>query len=423
MEIQDRHDHGDALLTQTRPDGQRILRMGEADTQRRVLRPHDDADSSLADRGDPPISVRRLRWTDLPSLSRIVDRHLLNQPASSPDESDPFRTGVRNLWPFLRRDRAVFVAISGTGQQLAGFCQFRIVGPDQRWVMESAGVTERDDTDRIVEDMTRYAVTAAGMSGVKRLYARIGTGSRMTVPLRHIGFAPYMRERILTAPAAPERRAVAGVRVQEQADVWSIHQLYMASTPRQVQYAEALTSHGWDVGAVRRSNGYGCRGWIVADDHLAVAYARAISRRDAHVLEFMVLPEQRQVLPDLLASAFTELSMIPPRQVYVVVRDYQSESAMILLEQGFEYLLEQDAYVKYTTASARSSVMVASFAVEGAEPSAKRVPTFLHGTPDLFRDVEGAWRAGSAGIRDWNRPGLEGGRTGDRSPFGDWSAG
>jgi hypothetical protein len=421
MEIQDRHDHGDALLTQTRPDGQRILRMGEADVQRRVLEAQHEAGTTLAGRAGQPISVRRLRWTDLPALSRIVDRHLLNQPGSSPDESDPFRTGVRNLWPFMRRDRAVFVALSGSDRHLAAFCQFRIVGPDQRWVMESAGVEERDDADLVVEEMTRYAVIDAGMSGVKRLYARIGAGTSVVVPLRQIGFAPYMRERILTAPAAPERRPVAGVRVQEQADVWSIHQLYMASTPRQVQYAEALTSHGWDVGAVRRSAGYGCRGWIVADDHLAVAYARAISRRDAHVLEFMVLPEQRQVLPDLLATAFAELSTMPPRQVYVVVREYQSESAMILLEQGFEYLLEQDAYVKYTTATARSSVMAASFAVEGAEPAAKRVPTFLHGAPDLFHDVEGAWRAGSVGIDGWNRSGVESGRNGGRSPFGDWS--
>jgi hypothetical protein len=83
--------------------------------------------------------------------------------------------------------------------------------------------------------------------------------------------------------------------------------------------------------------------------------------------------------------------------------------------------LEQDAYVKYTTATARSSVMAASFAVEGAEPAAKRVPTFLHGAPDLFHDVEGAWRAGSVGIDGWNRSGVESGRNGGRSPFGDWS--
>src|SRR5690606_15816104 len=110
---------------------------------------------------------------------------------------------------------------------------------------------------------------------------------------------------------------------QEQADVWAIHQLYMHSTPRDVQYAEALTSHSWDVQAMWRDSGHGCRGWIIADDHLATGYARAVSRRDAHIVDFMLSPERRQDFPRLVSAVFKELSALPSRHVYVVVRDYQ----------------------------------------------------------------------------------------------------
>jgi hypothetical protein len=360
--------------------------MGEADMRSQVSVPL--TQSMATDTGGPHISigVRRLRWTDLLALSRIPDRHMLNQPSSSPQDSDPVRAGLRTLWPFARHDQPIFIAFAEGDRRLVGFAQFKVVGPDQRWVMESVGANVGIyEVDPIVEELTRHAVVAAGLNGVKRLYARIEVGSPARIPLRRMGFAPYTRERVLAASFVPVTGPGRGVRKQEQADVWSIHQLYMASTPRQVQYAEALTSHSWDVDAVLRSSGSRCRGWLVADDHLAVAYARAISRQDAHVVDFMVMPEQRDVLLNLLATVFTELATLPARRIYVVVREYQSESISVLLGHGFVRQLEQDAHVKYTTASTRSSAMVAAqSAVEGKEPVAKRVPTFMHGAPDAY---------------------------------------
>ncbi|HVL24778.1 MAG TPA: hypothetical protein VM450_11885 [Thermomicrobiales bacterium] len=347
--------------------------------------------SQATETGGPQISigVRRLRWRDLLALSRVTDRHMLNQPSSSRADSDPVRAGLRGLWPFTRDDQPIFIAFAEGDRRLMGFSQFKVVGPDQRWLMECVGVDVGVyEIDPIVEELTRHAVFAAGLNGVKRLYARIEAGSPVRTPLRRMGFTPYTREQVWAASVVPVTRPGRDVRAQEQSDVWSIHQLYMASTPRQVQYAEALTSHSWDVNVVLRSSGYGCRGWLVADEHLAVAYARAVSRHDAHVVDFMVVPEHREVLPHLLATVFTELSAMSARRVYVVVRDYQSECASVLMEHGFVLHLEQDAHVKYTTATTRSSVVAAAaYAVDGKEPVAKRVPTFLHGTPDPFQTL------------------------------------
>ena len=62
------------------------------------------------------------------------------------------------------------------------------------------------------------------------------------------------------------------MREQESSDTWAIHQLYNASVPRDVLYAEALTSHAWDIANSRRpgvATDHGlahrgrCRGWAL----------------------------------------------------------------------------------------------------------------------------------------------------------------
>lgn len=337
------------------------------------------------------IEVRRARVTDLLALSRFSSRYELNQPGSSRSDSDPARAILRGFLPFSREDQPVFVATAEEERRLLGFAQFRVAGPDQRWIAESIGANAGVyDSDPVVLELVRHAIKTAGLSGVKRLYARLESDSPLQQPMRQIGFAPYGRERVMAATTVPILPTARGVRVQEQADVWAIHQLYLQCTPRDVQYAEALTSHSWDVDAVLRSRGYGCRGWLIADGHLAVAYARAITRRDAHVVDLMVLPDHRDVLPALLASVFRELATLPPRRVYVVVRHYQSEFISVLQDFGFVAHIEQDVYIRYTTASVRSSVMAANYSMAESqkEPAGKRVPTFFQRSADMYQVQE-----------------------------------
>ena len=341
-----------------------------------------------------PIAVRRARVTDLLALSRFSSRYQLNEPGSSRSDSDPARAMLRGFLPFSRENQPVFVACTEEERRLLGFAQFRVAGPDQRWIAESIGAdTGVYQHEPVVVELVRHAIKSAGLSGVKRLYARLESACPVQQPMRQMGFAPYGREYVFASTTVPVLPAGGGVRVQEQADVWAIHQLYLQSTPRDVQYAEALTSHSWDVDAVLRSRGYGCRGWMIADDHLAVAYARAMTRRDAHVVDFMVLPDRREVFPALLSTVFRELATLPSRRVYVVIRHYQKEFATVLEESGFTTHIEQDVYIRYTTASVRSSVMAAHYSLADSqkEPAAKRVPTFFHGSVDMYQVQEGAF--------------------------------
>jgi hypothetical protein len=188
-----------------------------------------------------------------------------------------------------------------------------------------------------------------------------------------------MNETILASPNVPVLPAGGRVRTLEQADVWAIHQLYMHTTPRDVQYAEAFTSHNWDVETIHRDRGHDCQAWCITRDFVAVAYARAVTHRDAHVVDIMVAQEWRELLPDLMSEVFRKLSAMSSRRVYVSVRGYQREMIPILKDFGLVVQVEQELSVRYTTASVRSSVLsVESYAHErAAEPATKRVPSFF----------------------------------------------
>jgi hypothetical protein len=326
------------------------------------------------------VEVRRARASDLISLPRFAHLYELNSPETPQSEIQPMRSVLRGSLPFWRYDHPVFVASTRDDHRLLGMAQFREVGPDQRWmatcIRTDSGVYEDDP---IVIGLLHHAIQDAGFNGIKRLYAKADLNSPVRASLRAIGFAPYMTETILVAPNLPLLPVGTGVRTLEQADVWAVHQLYIQTTPRDVQYAEAFTSHNWDVGIVNRDRGHDGQGWIITRDFVAVAYARAVTHREAHHIDFMVVPECRDLLPGLLAQVFRTLGSTSSRRVYISVRAYQREEIALLETMGFVVQLEQELNVRYTTASVRSSVLsVESFAHEGVrDPATKRVPSFF----------------------------------------------
>lgn len=326
------------------------------------------------------LHVRKVRWTDAFAISSIRQRYLLNQPNTHWRGSAPTQLSLRRLLPFPASSARCFVACAD--RRLVGYAIFDVIGADQRWVMEGIGANLGIyAAEPVLDELLRAAVISAGLEGTKRLYARVPNGSEILPAVRRSGFSPYASESVLASSLVPLTRVQPGVRRQMASDVWAIHQLYMATVPRQVQYAEALTSHHWDLRA-RTSGRERCSGWLVEDGYQTVAYLRAETSADGHVLECLVHPEHRDVFADLIATACADLGTMAPRRVSIVVRGYQRELLPDLSGLGFTLQLEQDVHVKYTTAPARSPVSGAlSLGLEVKEPVGKRVPTFLHGQP------------------------------------------
>lgn len=322
------------------------------------------------------VEVSRGRWGDVFSLRPGPSGIPPGNPLPGSSFEHPLLTIVKQLLPFTGSERRVFVARSG--RRPVGFVVFRVVGPDQRWVVENIsanlGVYEAGP---VLEQLLNHGVIAAGLEGTKRLYSHVPTASPMLPSIRRCGFAPYTTELIFASATAPVPAGPTGGRRQVSSDVWSIHQLYIASVPRQVQYAEALTSHTWDL--KRQGMGGSTRtGWLVDDGYQAVGYMRVESCHSAHVLEFVMHPDHRHRFPELIGTVAKDLQGRLARPTYVIVRTYQREFLPHLEELGFTFQMEQELHVKYTTALVRAPAGVSvSFGSDVKEPAAKRVPTFL----------------------------------------------
>jgi len=326
------------------------------------------------------VQVGRARWSDLSGLRA----HVSHLPSGNSDSGGPAEHHLiailKDLLPFIGYDQRVFIARSG-GRPV-GFIIFTVVWPDQRWVVSdisaNLGVYAADP---VLEELLHHGVVAAGLEGIKRLYSHVPTSSPILASIRRCGFAPYTTESILGAPMMPVPTGPTRGRRQLSNDVWSIHQLYLASVPRQVQYAEALTSHHWDIERQGWS-GTTHNGWLVEDGYQAVGYVTVASNHRAHTVEFMMHPDHRKRFPDLIGTVAKDLQGRLARPAYVIVRNYQHEFLTYLYEIGFTVQLEQELHVKYTTAPVRSPANVSvAFASELKEPVGKRVPTFLVDNP------------------------------------------
>lgn len=326
-----------------------------------------------------PIDVRPVAMRDLMPLRSIVERYALDLPNGAMAEDDPLLVGLRQIVPFVDHDHPVMVARAD--RRVLGYAWFQIVGPDQRWLLGGVGANMGIfEADPLWEALLREAIVRAGLDGTKRLFARLPLGSPMIPAARRVGFAPYVSETIWASSLVPVGQGRRGVRRQSQSDVWAIHQLYMSAVPRQVQYAEAITSHSWDLVAQSLPGGTKVNGWIVEEDQQIVAYARVVSYPAAHAIEVLVLPERRESFRRLMSTVFVELGQMPARRVYITLRTYQMELGVQLEEVGMTMHLEQDVHIKYTTATtaaATSNVNTSPFSADVKEPSAKRVPTFL----------------------------------------------
>ncbi len=275
-----------------------------------------------------------------------------------------------------------------------GYAVFRITNPDRRWVLEGIGANLGVyEMHPVCEELVHFGVVAAGLEGAKRLYAKAPVDAVVSSALRANGFSAYAQEIVFAAPMAPLQRSPLRVRRQHRSDVWAIHQLYMATVPHPVQYAEALTSDRWDINP-RFSPSSVQAGWVIEEGYQIVAYLRAESRPDRHILEFVIDPRRGELFSPLLAGALADLAQLAPRQVYIATRGYQQEFTQPLVDRGFSVQLEQQLHVKYTTAMARSPVAtVVNFPHEVKESSGKRVPTFLKGSSKDPVAESSSWRA------------------------------
>lgn len=330
----------------------------------------------------PTLRIRPYSLLDAPLFLRIPGTLRLDLPDSlvRPNAGP---VDLAAALPILRRDRPTFVAIAD-GQQV-GYVRFSPRRPDGRWVVSviaaSAGVYAPEP---VWESLLGHGVRAAGLRGVRRLFARVPVGHPLLETMRQGGWVSYAREIVfraerLTAVARSQR----DLRLQEPADTWAIHQLYAASVPRQIQEIEAFTSHVWHMGESRRGRrGVRQTGWLLEENGHLAAYARYSRGPRSGMIDAVTPPGQGTRLGALLDGVIAVPRQGPARPIYCALRAYMLDLSDELTDRGFVEIGEQELLIRYTTATARTpAVDPVHFPVELRPAMPRRVPTFLEGQP------------------------------------------
>lgn len=357
-----KHDAPSVHEFASNPHGPRAVRSAEGRPEGGSARYHD-------------VEVHPFVLSDCGSIVRFPHRFELRHPESDGDRPGKWQLMARRLLTGDESSSPLYVARSTVSKQRLGVLQCLQQGVDDRWYLQYlASQEEVEDGNTVPIALLEHAIGQAGWRGARRLMARSDTDSPLTGTLRSVGFTAYAREYVYASPLVPTGANGKRVRCQEKSDVWSIHQLYLQTTPRDVQNAEALTSHFWDIDKEARTR----RGWFVPTDSGASAYVRVRTNRRFHLLDTMYHVDSLDQMPDLFQAVFRSLQEETPRPVYIQVRGYQQELETLIESLGFGFDTDQLMMVRYTTVPVPNSVRpIATFErLRTAEAEAQRVPSF-----------------------------------------------
>jgi hypothetical protein len=306
------------------------------------------------------LTVRRAKVTDLPGLGRIERAYPLLQPQLSLSGYNASASVLSARMP-RSADKSVVLVAEANGKIIA-FADFRPSLPDRRWSLQALGAsTGVYDPSPVWEEVLIASIRQAGLHGVKRLFAQATGGTNAYLALRAAGFTSYANVTIFVADSPYTLGADSTMREQESSDTWAIHQLYNASVPRDVLYAEALTSHAWDISNSRRPGAIRTSGWLTEDTSGVTAYVRVSSEGGAHALEVTFPPGSVKQGAALLDAVLRRIRLEKKmNRVYIAVRGYQQEIEPALSRMGFRPGLTQELLVRYTAVPIRAVTVEAS---------------------------------------------------------------
>lgn len=319
------------------------------------------------------LDVRSYRLLDSSAIGKLPYRYELHHPESDGDRPHTASLFSRRLFAGENSNRPLFVASVAGRNQHIGALQCLKYGADGRWYLQYLTAIEpvlHDSPAPIA--LIEHAISEAGWCGARRIMARSESGSELTTLLRNVGFSAFGHEIVFVATESPGGEPNREVRTQLSSDVWSIHQLYLQTTPRDVQNAEALTSHEWDVELEGRS----VRGWFMTTAGTTTAFLRVRTSRRYHRLDAMFVPGSGSQMGTLFDHVFAILQNESPRPIYVGMRGYQQELESVLVRAELLAEVDQMMMVRYTTASVPVRPNDGFEMLRTAEADPRRVPSF-----------------------------------------------
>ena len=223
------------------------------------------------------------------------------------------------------------------------------------------GMSQPTDPDvwyRLLEE----CVTRGGARGIERFYAPLPLNSSMAEVFRQLGFHTYAKRHVwrMLAPDVQEGSAMIALRPQQRRDPLAIQRLYESVTPQAVQRAELRSARSWQLPVVGAPYGVRQRSWVLGrdgrDDVLRAALHLWLGSRAA-VVQLLIEPEERNLASAILRFGLTQVAAAHQGSVYILVPEYHAELETPLYELGFEYLGEQQLFMKTTTVNIRKHLL------------------------------------------------------------------
>lgn len=335
------------------------------------------------------LAVRPLAPRDIPILRRVLQRHeRLDMLGDAPVVPDLIDRLLAVLPSRAFGDRMFVALVDG---ELCALMAIRIRERQFRWdvMAVAAGSPRLDATDHVCVELwtalLEYAIRQAGEGGAKRLFASAHEDGPARASLRAVGFEAYMRYTLLDGMVQTALVALpVGMRPQEDSDVWSIHQLYHHTTPRTVQFAEALTSTAWELprrppwvrGGLQRPT---AASFVLETRDGIEGYCRIDLTPRRAVATLLVSDGCRELATSLVNASALQAGIRRNAALDVVIPGYLGDLVKHFEDIDFVERDERVALVRHTTVPALVHTRLAPLpVVEGTERVPKGVPSYFH---------------------------------------------
>ena len=324
------------------------------------------------------MTIRRLTFTDLPGLARLRPPFAMSMDWELALPRSLDMLAWRSLLPYHVSGACTLVYQEGS--ELAAVQAEARPGPDKCTIMR-LGLAPQGDPGILMPLLEALCVHAVD-HGAGRVFAAVADDEGVSL-LSRLDFVAYADETVYrmvreeTREEEVTRQAASfAIRPLRPRDVWGVHTLYAAVTPRPVQLLEGLTSEDWEFRLPHRVAwpGMASEVRLVLEAQAGVSGYLTLTRGSrGHRMEMMVHPRQRVLAGPLLQAGLDIAAHWRPLPVYCSLRGYQSELGQVLESAGFQSMGAQTLMVKQMTVRVRQRLRVFEPALERRlEPAATR---------------------------------------------------
>jgi len=270
----------------------------------------------------------------------------LNAELALTQKPRPLQSALASFLSLHSRGPRTYVCrdtLADHSEKLTGLAQLRPRrGTTRGYVTFIApALVSGDGAEDVWLNLLEYVGVDAARLGLHHLIAEAPEDGDEVDVLRRAGFAIYLRQDIFRLDAARRPAPVQGaLRLCEDADTWSIQQLYFNTAPRLAHLAEGTPRAG-------RS---GARGYVYHEKGELAAYVEV--RRGSHGAWFNLLvhPDAESRAAHIMNQALAELGPAWDKSIFCGVRRYQEWLRRPLESIGFESFGASVLMVKHLVA-------------------------------------------------------------------------